>query len=272
VQLGQLLMNLVLNGNDALSGQAGRVTIHVGYVAGEDLFRSGRPQTGQPAIERTIGTFQLHRNYACLSVEDSGAGIPPEILEKIFDPFFTTKKRARGTGLGLAVVHGVIGAHGAACRVITREGAGTVFAVYFPLIGAEDGRLMEAKKPAAPQAGPQRIALVDDEEDVLEAVKIGLARRGFDVQAFQDPFEALAAIEKDQDQFDVLITDQTMPQLEGGQLAKHVKALSPRMKIIICSGRDMEGEARPAVDAVLAKPVDLDELVGSIRSVTRAKG
>jgi signal transduction histidine kinase len=267
VQLGQLLMNLVLNANDAVSGRAGTIEVHVGFARQADLPLAENPVIGQLSAERIVGTLEPNRDYACLSISDSGTGILPEVFDKIFDPFFTTKRRARGTGLGLAVVHGVMLAHKAACRVVTREGVGTTFFVYFPLVEAEERPSIETKRNVAGGTGGQRVLLVDDEEDVLEALTIGLARRGFKVRAFRDPIEALAAFEEGRDQFDVLVADQTMPGLEGNQLVQRIKALNPGLKAIICSGRDMEGVSRSVVDAVMAKPVNIDALANSIRSM-----
>jgi CheY-like chemotaxis protein len=167
--------------------------------------------------------------------------------------------------LGLAVVHGVVTAHQAVCRVTTRPGAGTVFSVYFPRIEAAAQSLAVERADVTENGGRRKVILVDDEEDVLEALKIGLSRRGLEVHAYHDPFEALTAIEKAPDRYDVLVADQTMPGLEGDQLILRAKKLKPGLKAIICTGKDTGRFARPEVHAVIAKPVDLDDLANAIR-------
>jgi CheY-like chemotaxis protein len=241
------------------------VKVGIGIAKPEDLMLTERAAEEQAQSERMVGTFQADGEYAYLSVEDNGTGISPEVLDRIFDPFFTTKQRARGTGLGLAVVHGVVTAHKAVCRVTTRPGIGTMFSVYFPRIDAVEDAAKIVKADIAEPAGRRKVILVDDEEDVLEALKIGLSRRGLEVQAYHDPFEALAAIARAPDRFDVLVADQTMPGLEGDLLILRAKAIAPGLKAIICTGKDTGQIGRLGVDAVIAKPVDLDDLANVIR-------
>ena len=265
-RLGQLLLNLCLNARDALSGLPGEVRVSVDLATSREVEQAIAEHPSGHA--RLIGSLDPHQEYAVMSVQDTGTGIPAEIRDKIFDPFYTTKGPGRGTGLGLAVVLGVTTAHQAACHLVTREGEGTTFSIYFPAVPAPEGVLAGSDKPRERVTGRENVMLVDDEEDVLDALKIGLVRRGFTVQAFTDPSAALAVIRERPEQFDVLVTDQTMPGMTGCELIRQAKALQPRLKTIICSGRQVEDAPQP--DAIFAKPVDIDELANAIRSAMMA--
>lgn len=267
-QLGQLLLNLCLNARDALPGGSGEVRVGIDPASRPDVERIVGLEQHPSDQERLVGVLDPQLSHVRLSVEDTGTGIPGEIRDRIFEPFYTTKGAGRGTGLGLPVVLGVTAGHRAACHLITHEGEGTTFSIYFPVVAALDGTASGNDKQRERVTGRERVMLVDDEEDVLEALKIGLVRRGFAVQAFTDPAAALAAIGREP--FDVLVTDQTMPGMTGCELIRQVKALAPQVRTILCSGRRVEDADRAGVSAVFAKPVDIDELADAIRSAMTA--
>src|SRR5207244_1272175 len=142
------------------------------------------------------GALAADRAHVRLTVTDDGAGMDPATLAQVFEPFFTTKPRDRGTGLGLAVVHGIVGAYGGAYRVESRVGAGTRFAIYLP---AADAFEPDAPAPPLPERarGGETILLVDDEADLVAMTATGLRRLGYTVAPFLDPAAALAAFRRD---------------------------------------------------------------------------
>jgi signal transduction histidine kinase/ActR/RegA family two-component response regulator len=269
VQTMQLITNLCLNARDALDGGAGTISITTGLAAPHEI---ADLQKGADAInERSFGDVQPGRPYCVLRVEDDGQGIAPATLDRIFEPFFTTKGRHRGTGLGLAVVHGVVESTGGACRVRSVIGRGTVFSIYFPLAGQSPD---DPGQPAyAPQdlRGDERILIIDDERDMADMLAIGLERLGYDTVGVNDPLEALAAISEDPLAFDVVITDQVMPGLRGLDLIRRIKEIRPAIKTVLCTGYSdgaNEAVSRAAgADAFFAKPVDARQIALGLRAL-----
>jgi len=199
--------------------------------------------------------------YARLSVGDSGGGIPPKILDRIFEPFFSTKGRQRGTGLGLAVVHGVVRAHDGFCHVKSEPGKGTVFSIYLPLIKDD---LRAAALTDNRRLNPCRVLIVDDEADIADMLSIGLERLGFHTVAVMNPVAALAAIEEDPTAFDTLLTDQLMPVMHGTDLIRQAKRVAPALRAVLCTAnaeKMTEAEAlNLGADAVIYKPVEIQTL------------
>ncbi len=196
-----------------------------------------------------------------------------EVLQHIFDPFFTTKERGRGTGLGLAVVHGIVLGYEGACVVASRPGEGSVFSVYLPLATA--GRL-----PAAPTAAPaslrgrERVLVIDDDADVRDVLTIGLDRLGYEVVALDDPREALSAVAEHPTAWDVVISDQVMPHMKGLTLLARLRAIRPALRLILCTGfsdgATEEAALAAGVDAFFLKPTTPDDLAAAIRRLIDA--
>jgi CheY-like chemotaxis protein len=262
VQIGQLITNLITNGRDALKNSEGQVRAEVTRARPEEiealLLRSHNPG------ERLVGEPRPGQSYARLTVSDGGAGIPAEIMDRIFEPFFSTKGRQRGTGLGLAVVHGVIRAHAGFCHLKSTVGVGTQFDIYLPLLDEE---------PAPAPAGsarlkPCRVLIVDDEVDMADMLSIGLERLGFQTVSVQSPLLALAAIQEDPSAFDALLTDQIMPGMHGTDLIREVRRIAPRLRTILCTAY-VEHTAEPErlaqmADAVVYKPVEIQTVAEAI--------
>jgi CheY-like chemotaxis protein len=207
-------------------------------------------------------------NYARLTVTDTGSGMNTEVLERIFDPFYTTKDRGRGTGLGLAVIHGIVLGYDGACVVRSRPGAGTTFVVYLPL--AAPGLQPEPEASATPMLrGRERVLIVDDETDLGDALAIGLERLGYEVVAIENPEEALQILIESPDSWDVVISDQVMPQMKGLTLYDRLKEFRPALRFILCSGYSdgatEELALSAGVDAFFLKPVGPEELAAAIR-------
>jgi CheY-like chemotaxis protein len=262
VQVGQMITNLAANARDAMKGDGGIVEIGA-EIAPDPEIEALRQFSSTPS-ERLIGEPGAGRRYARLTVSDNGRGIGPEIVDRIFEPFFSTKGRQRGTGLGLAVVHGVIRSHDGFCHLKSEAGKGTVFRVYLPLI--EEG--------LSPGAAPLtncalgRVLIVDDEEDMADMLAIGLERLGYATVAVQNPLLALAAIEEDPSAFDTLLTDQQMPLMLGMDLIREAKKVAPRLRAVLCTGNAAgmtEAQALSGgADAVLYKPIEIQVVARTV--------
>jgi CheY-like chemotaxis protein len=159
----------------------------------------------------------------------------PEVLERVFDPYFTTKEKGKGTGLGLAVVHGIVKSHRGGIAIDTTPGKGSTFHIYFPRIEQE----IEASETETDQSlprGHESILLVDDEEDLVEVGAKMLSHLGYEVATRLDGVEALEAFRSQPERFDLVITDMTMPNLTGDRLAKELMRIRPDIPIILYTG------------------------------------
>ena len=208
-------------------------------------------------------------SYLKIGVKDTGHGMRPEIMEQIFDPYFSTKEMGEGTGLGLAVVHGIVMRHGGAITVQSTLGEGSVFDVYLPATGKVSGPEMD---PAETMPhGAERILLVDDEAMIVDMSHKMLRQLGYQVTASGDPTEALTIFLSDPKQFDLIITDFTMPRLTGMDLAKRVLQIRPDIPILLCTGfnerltPDMIREA--GIREIVLKPFEKRRMAKLIREV-----
>lgn len=263
VQISQMINNLVTNGRDALDGSSGEVEVNAEIASQEEVDRFRKfPST---VSERLLGESVAGQRYVRLTVRDSGGGIAPEIIDRIFEPFFSTKERQQGTGLGLAVVHGVIRSHGGFCHLQSVRGKGTAFHIYFPLAGED--------KVTAPTSihGHElgRVLIVDDEADIADMLSIGLERVGYVTVAVQDPLVALAAIEEDPSAFDTLLTDQQMPAMSGMDLIREARRAAPHLRAVLCTG-DAGGLSEAqilslGINQVLYKPVEIQLVAEAVR-------
>ncbi|MDP2992419.1 MAG: response regulator, partial [Deltaproteobacteria bacterium] len=211
--------------------------------------------------------------YVELTVSDTGHGMERVVMERIFDPYFTTKGPGEGTGLGLAVVHGAVKKHGGAIAVDSEPGKGTTFRVYFPRM--ERGGAPEAEAAAPIPTGSERILFVDDEKALVEMVKQMIEALGYKVAGRTSSIEALEAFRAQPGKFDLVITDQTMPNMTGETLAKELLIIRPDIPIIICTGYS-ESITKEKVKAMgirelIMKPVVRSELARIIRHVLDQK-
>jgi PAS domain S-box-containing protein len=259
-QLGQIVVNLCLNGHDALGGQPGEIDIRLSHVD-----RGG--ERGTPLL---LGRLAEDLAYARLDVRDTGCGIAPESLPRIFEPFFTTKERGRGTGLGLAVVHGIIHSCDGACAVVSEAGRGTCFSVYLPLAEQTADELPQHREPRELR-GRERVLIVDDEIDITDMLSIGLERLGYEVAALNDPAEALEVVAEEPRLWDVVVTDHLMPNITGLEFGAKLKALRANVIVILSSGLDDGRIAQKArqhgLDAFFPKPVEPEQIAAAIREI-----
>jgi PAS domain S-box-containing protein len=207
-------------------------------------------------------------NYVCLGVSDTGIGMSQELMIKIFDPYFTTKDRKKGTGLGLSVVRGIVKNCGGTIRVSSEPGKGSRFDVYLPEL-IEESVAIEPNKIKQPITGTESILLVDDESSIIELNREMLQELGYQVTDRSSSVEALEVFKSQVDRFDLVITDMTMPNMTGTDLAKQMLAIKPDLPIILCTGFseliNEENARAMGIKKLLMKPASQDQLGQSIR-------
>lgn len=254
-QIHQVIMNLCTNAYHAMPAESGEITISLKQVSVDNMIAAEYPNLRQG-------------EYALLSVSDTGVGMPPEVLARIFEPFYTTKKQGKGTGMGLAVVHGIIQSHDGAIGVESTLGKGTTFKVFLPLSGvAEDSD--SAEENALCLKGTGHILFVDDEIMLAELGKETLESLGYRVTAITSGVDALARFSTKPNDFDLIITDQTMPEMTGDVFAKKALLVRSDIPIIICTGHstllDTDKAKTIGIKALLMKPVEGNDLALEVR-------
>ena len=253
-QMHQVIMNLCTNAAQAMGDKGGVLDVN---LSAEHLDKDA--SLNFPDLEP--GT------YAKLLISDTADGIAEDIRERIFDPYFTTKETGEGTGLGLAVTHGIVQQHGGAITFESEQGQGTIFQVMLPLDST--GRTIDSDSVEAEIIpGKGRILLVDDEVSLLRSGERALGLLGYDVDAEADSLAALNRFAQSPDSFDLIISDQTMPSMTGLQLAEKIKAIRPNIPIILCTGFSAivtkERIVEIRIDQVIRKPVGIRELSDAV--------
>jgi CheY-like chemotaxis protein len=209
--------------------------------------------------------------YVKLTVRDTGHGMDREMLQRIFDPFFTTKRPGEGTGMGLAVVHGIIKAHGGAILVDSQPGKGSAVHVYLPRL--EQGVTDETTPEVPLTGGTERILFVDDEESLVEMWQEVLEGLGYKVTGKTSSSDALACFREQPDSFDLVITDQTMAHMTGFRLAEKLLQIRPTVPIILCTGFSdtitPEQAKATGIREYLMKPLSIQDLSEAIRRVVK---
>jgi|GEM_PF-6105115 len=255
----QVLMNLCTNAAYAMRETGGVIEISL-----DAIFLDARQAKKHAGLSRGA--------YLKLSVRDTGTGIAPEILPTIFEPFFTTKEADQGTGMGLAVVHGIILNHGGEILVESKPGKGSIFHVLLPRIEAAAVKTSGKKKPVP--TGTERILLVDDEKILINVWQEQYRALGYRVVAKQSSRDALKIFQKEPGNFDLVITDLSMPRMSGDALAKKILEIRPDMPIIICTGISerisTERLKKLGIKALVMKPMRLHEIAKTIRNVLKA--
>lgn len=254
----QIVMNLVTNAAHAIGDQHGVVNLTLAEIIVDERTSEGL----SPG------------HYLRLTVGDTGAGIPPDVMDRIFEPYFTTKGEGRGTGMGLAIVYGIVRDYGGDIRVASREGEGTIFQIYLPC-----GEAFEAARPAkaageAPPGGTERVVVVDDEASVARVVARMLEELGYPVTTYHRAAAARDDLVQNREPVDLLVTDLSMAELTGLELARAVRRRRPGLPVILYSGFlgsiPRETIRRAGIQGVLAKPFTQERLAQVVRSVLDA--
>ena len=255
-EIHQVLMNLCTNAYQALSGKERKIEVSLDTV--------------EIGTENKTTSLNLNQGpYVKLSVQDNGYGIEPEIMERIFEPYFTTKEKGVGTGMGLAVVHGIVDSLGGAIRVTSEPGRGSRFDVFLPRIDIEIETIEEPVEPLL--KGNESILFVDDEEILAQMGKEMLERLGYRVECRTSPIEALEAFRADPSKFDLVITDMTMQNMRGDELAKELMGIRKDLPIILCTGFSVAITEKKAkkigIREFAMKPYVMRDLAETIRKV-----
>lgn len=257
-QIHQVIMNLCTNAFHAMGSEGGILGIELGEM---DI-----------SAERAMRFVGLDAGrHLCLTVSDTGHGIPFNNLQRIFEPYFTTKRQGEGTGLGLSMVHGIIKSHGGDISVYSEIGTGTTFRIYFPICARNEEADVEETRKYLDYRGSERILFVDDEETITQLILEGLKGQGYDVTIRTNGVEALEAFRGAPDRYDFVISDQTMPHMTGLQLAENIRGLRPDIPIIICSGfSEMITEEKIKalkINAYIHKPLIVSDIAREVRRI-----
>jgi len=255
-QIHQIVMNLCTNAFHAMEKDDGHlsvnlvpVTIGINEISAYNDIKSGP--------------------YLKLTVTDTGHGMSADTLSRIFEPYFTTKKEGKGSGIGLATVHGIVKNHGGDIEVHSKPGEGTTFHILFPVIGTKVEKAKET--PNSFPTGTEQILFVDDEKYIIDIGKELLEGLGYQVETRASAFDALEAFRIQPDKYDMVITDMTMPKMTGEQLASEIRKIRPNIPIILCTGYGSritsEYSTEMGISRMLMKPLTLSDLAKNVRKV-----
>jgi signal transduction histidine kinase/ActR/RegA family two-component response regulator len=258
VQLHQVIMNLCTNAYHAMRDNGGII---------EALLTSVTLDSSKANLILELPPGP----YMQLSITDNGQGMEPAILKRIFDPFFTTKGPGEGTGLGLSVVHGIVKNHGGAIKVYSEPGKGTVFHIFLPQIVKDAAVSIADQDEKKLPRGSEHILIVDDEETLTILNSELLESLGYEVTTFNSALDALDSFQAHPHRFDLVLTDQTMPQMTGLELAQELLQMRPDLPVILCTGYSL-GVSEETVKAadikeLLMKPIINKHLAEKIRQV-----
>ena len=253
-QIHQVLMNLCTNAAHAMRDKGGLLDVSLVNVELDSDFVGRHP-------DMKAGP------YLQLSVRDTGHGMPADIQDRIFDPFFTTKETGEGTGMGLSVVHGIVKSYGGTIYAYSEPGKGSSFKVYFPAI---ERRLEPEKRQEKPfPKGIEHILFVDDEQVLVNVGRQLLESLGYEVTTRTSSTEALELFKCEPERFDIVITDQTMPNMTGDELAKELMAVRSDIPVILCTGFSVriteENAYEMGIQGFLKKPLLMRDLAETIR-------
>jgi signal transduction histidine kinase/ActR/RegA family two-component response regulator len=254
-QIYQVVVNLATNALHAMEGRPGRLTIRLDSFLPSPAFLQANPKFGPGP-------------YACLTIADTGHGMDAKTMGHIFEPFFTTKPVGKGTGLGLAVVHGIVQAHEGFIRVESQPGQGTTFCLYFPAQALE-AAVTVAPTHGLPRGAGQNILLVDDERALTMAMQRMLTMLNYRVITSNDPCDALRLFCANPTQFSLVITDNSMPEMNGLEMTRRIHGIRPDVPVILASGLGStfspESLRTEGICEMLEKPVALQDLAAVLK-------
>ncbi len=255
-QIHQIILNLCTNAYQAMEDEGGRLTVKLTEAHIKD-----NPVGPSAGIDPG--------DYLKLAVSDTGTGIAPEIIESIFEPYFTTKETGKGTGMGLAVVHGIVKRYGGDITIHSELNKGTVVTVYLPIFKQRSETIQTDGREYP--TGSERILFVDDELAIARLGRKALERLGYHVTTCSDSNEALERFRRHKNRYDLVITDMSMPQMTGDKLAVEMMKIRKSIPIILCTGysKKMSSETASAIGikAFAHKPLEIAELATTVRRV-----
>jgi PAS domain S-box-containing protein len=259
-QIHQILMNLCTNAGHAMREEGGVLEVKLVNV--------------ELDADYTVGHSDMKPGASInLTVSDTGCGMPPQVLDRIFDPFFTTKETGEGTGMGLSVVHGIVRAMSGTITAYSEPGQGSTFKIYFPVI--EKRLEPQVSDVEAVPTGSERILFIDDEPALADIGKQTLETLGYDVTTRTSSIEALELFETRPHRFDLVITDMTMPNMTGDNLAGELIRIRPEIPVILCTGYSAKVNEQQAIamgiQAFVWKPVVRREIATTVRKVLDGK-
>ncbi len=253
-RIHQIVMNLCTNAYHAMEEKGGKLEVTLTEIDSKDNAHGLMGMKPGP--------------YLALTVSDTGDGMPPEVLKRIFEPYYTTKEMGKGTGMGLAVVHGIVKEFGGDIKVDSELGKGSAFKVYLPVIHARE-KASEAPRRDDFSGGNERILLVDDDEDAVFVQKEMLKQLGYTVTHRTDSLAALTLFQAYPNDFDLVITDLTMPHMTGDNLARELVNIRPSIPIILCTGSNKkiseEDTGLPGIRNFFRKPIKMRALAKVVR-------
>jgi PAS domain S-box-containing protein len=260
-RLQQVLMNLCSNAAHAMREKGGVLEVAV--------------REHQLGVEEGAALSELAQGaHLLISVSDTGQGMTETVMERIFDPFFTTKRPGEGTGMGLAVVHGIVKSLKGAITVTSQPGKGSVFSVYLPIAAGETEKTV-SEKSGSISGGKEHILFVDDDKSLVDMNTLLLKRLGYQVTAFSSSAAAMDEFMRTPDAFDLVITDQVMPELRGTDLAKKIRSIRADIPVVLITGFseavDAERVKKMGISHVLMKPIVRQELATVIRGLLDSK-
>lgn len=255
-QMHQVMMNLCVNATQAMEKMSGVIKLSSEKVTlNNDSSAEFRDMS--------------QGDYIKVTVNDSGSGISEDIIERIFEPYFTTRETGKGSGMGLAVVHGIIENHGGAITVKSEPGKGSCFTFVIPVFKNAVSILQPTLKITP--SGAETVLFVDDEIDIVKITQCVLEEQGFKVIATTNPQEALDIFKSRPEQFDIVVTDMAMPYMTGDILFSNIKKIRPEIPVVLCTGHSSQIDEQKAIDmglsAYILKPLSRGEFIETIRNI-----
>ncbi len=249
-------MNLCTNAAFAMEDKGGKLFLTIKDIDGDEI-----PADNYSPLQ--------NKRYIQIQVADTGTGISQDIIDTIFEPYFTTKNVGEGTGMGLAMVQGIVESYGGLIRVKSKEGKGSTFTIYLPTSNQDERQEKEESHPLP--SGTERILFIDDEASVANIGYQFLSRLGYKVTKKTDSLEALELFQTRPDDFDLVISDMTMPGMTGDTLALEVTKIRPEIPVILCTGYSKRLSQKTihhlGIKGVVSKPYNKSDLGLAIRRV-----
>ena len=260
-QIHQIIVNLCTNAFHAMEDEGGTMKVELKKVSFKEHVNLGYTDI-PPGI------------YACITVGDTGHGIKPQYLDKIYDPYFTTKDPKKGTGLGLSIVNGIVISHRGYITVDSIPSKGTTFNVYLPVVEENVNAQIQSESNELPLGNGERILVVDDEPAIAGFQMQCLERLGYQVETYTESRAALASFTANPDNYDILVTDMTMPHMNGDILVQRIREIRPQFPVILCTGFSEKVDHRLCatlnINCFLLKPVARDKLAVSIKNALKS--